>query len=97
MEIQTADTVKHLPTGETWTVAYVDGDELSPVGFPLSFAKASDCKLIERADFDVKIDLLSQLARMAGDDPRTQHARRELYRISAAMTEFYKINFMGEK
>lgn len=28
----TADTVLHRPTGETWTVAYVHGDELCPCG-----------------------------------------------------------------
>ena len=34
MTIDTGDTVKHGPTGETWVVAYVQGDRLAWCGWP---------------------------------------------------------------
>lgn len=41
------DTVKHLPTGETWQVAYVDGDRMSWAGWPEGEADVADC-VVER-------------------------------------------------
>jgi hypothetical protein len=37
--IDTGDTVHHGPTGEDWLVAFVDGDKLSPLGWPETVAK----------------------------------------------------------
>ncbi len=49
MKIKAGDTVKHIPTGETWLVCgvnYKSGD-LVPCGYPFpSVAKIADCELI---------------------------------------------------
>lgn len=45
--MRSGDTVKHLPTGETWTVAYVKGPYLAWFGWPEGEARVSDCELIE--------------------------------------------------
>lgn len=44
------DTVHHFPTKENWVLA-VDqfGDEVSPLGWPETIAKAADCTILERA------------------------------------------------
>ena len=34
MDIDTADHVKHGPSGETWVVAYVEDDRLAWCGWP---------------------------------------------------------------
>jgi len=44
--VKTGDTVKHKPTGETWTVAFVEGAELSWCGWPFGYARIADCDLI---------------------------------------------------
>ena len=49
MEIDTGDTVHHEPTGENWIVAFVDGDVLSPLGWPETVAKLADCTLLKKA------------------------------------------------
>jgi hypothetical protein len=51
--IQPNDTVKHLPSGETWVVCGVryDKDELIPCGYPFpTFGKISDCDLVKKGD-----------------------------------------------
>lgn len=44
------DAVKHGPSGEEWLVAFADPErnELSPAGWPESYAKISDCTLIRQ-------------------------------------------------
>jgi len=43
------DVVRHCPSGEEWLVAYADGDDVSPTGWPDCIAKASDCDLVRAA------------------------------------------------
>lgn len=43
------DAVYHEPSGETWEVAYVIGDTLSPSGWPDSLADLSDCNITRYA------------------------------------------------
>ena len=76
--MNTAGTVLHRPTGETWTVAYVHGDELCPCGWPETIAKISDCDLLREATQEERDDLLHELAQMTGSDSRGRHARFEL-------------------
>jgi hypothetical protein len=40
--IDTADHVLHGPSGETWVVAYVEGDRLAWCGWPEGEAKLAD-------------------------------------------------------
>jgi hypothetical protein len=79
MQIDTADAVLHRPTGETWLVAFVDGDRLTPCGWPLSQAALADCELVRAATDEQRIGLLKQMADMRDDnDPRCRHAKWRL-------------------
>src|SRR5580704_7673683 len=48
--LRCGDKVFHSPTGETWIVAFVDGDRLAWCGWPDGEAKVSDCTLVEAVD-----------------------------------------------
>lgn len=77
--MQTGDTVLHKPSGETWSVAFVEGDELVPRGWPLSYAKVSDCELVTACSWEVRREILRDMAKMINlSDPRRQYARRAL-------------------
>ena len=78
MTIDTGDTVKHGPTGETWTVAYVQGDYLAWCGWPEGEARLSDCTLIEPATDEYRAKLLNDLANMPENDARRRYARHRL-------------------
>lgn len=43
--MRTGDHVLHKPSGETWVVAFVDGDDLAWCGWPNGLARTSDCEL----------------------------------------------------
>lgn len=81
--MKTGDHVFHKPSGETWVVAYVDGDELAPCGWPLSFARTSDCTLVRCVTDEESLALLKHMAGISGDDPRWRYARREIERRGA--------------
>lgn len=56
--IDTADHVFHRPTGETWLVAYVEGDRLCACGWPCTLARLEDCALVKKATAEERDDLL---------------------------------------
>jgi hypothetical protein len=60
--MRTGDTVKHIPSGETWTVAWADERELIPCGWPEGFANVSDCQLIEACSDEEYWKLLNEIA-----------------------------------
>lgn len=80
--IDTGDVVLHKPSGETWVVAYVRGDNLCCVGWPESFAQVSDCDLTRAATPEERQTLLESMAGMQGDrtgyDSRKSYARHRL-------------------
>jgi len=78
--IDTGDAVKHGPTGETWLVAYVEGDRLAWCGWPEGFADLADCTLTRKATPEQRIKLLREMAA----DGRTQDRR---YRVARAVLE----------
>lgn len=81
MQIDTADAVLHRPSGEKWLVAVVksENDELIPCGWPLSFARLSDCELVRAATDEQRMKLLREMAEMRDDsDPRCRHAKWRL-------------------
>ena len=43
------DHVLHRPTGETWVVAYAEGGDLVPAGWPPGIARTADCEVVRRA------------------------------------------------
>ncbi len=79
MEIKTGDTVKHIPTGETWLVAFCEeGRGLSPCGWPETLADIKDCELVESATEKESQRLLRGLLKMPVGDIRGSYARRKL-------------------
>lgn len=74
--IDTADHVKHSPTGETWVVGYVRGDKLAACGWPDTLANLSDCTLVKKATGPERLSLLQELARSSGH--RASYARERL-------------------
>lgn len=87
--IKTGDTVRHGPTGEEWSVAYVDpeNDRLAWSGWPEGYAKLSDCELIESCS-DVESETeLRKWAENRDADSRTRRARNEFQRRARAILE----------
>ena len=75
MKPRCGDHVKHYPTGETWTVAYVEGDKLAWCGWPPGEARLGDCELIHRCTDKEHLGLLARCARLPESDARGRHAR----------------------
>lgn len=82
--IDTADVVKHVPTGEEWLVAYVKGDKLAWCGWPEGEANLSDCELIKVATDDARYDLLQEMAKGSGRRARYAQTRLCEMRENAA-------------
>lgn len=78
MTIKTGDTVKHLPTGETWVVTSMreDGVELAAFGWPETIAYTSDCKLVESCTDEDRVSMLQAAAKSGS--LRGLWAKREL-------------------
>ena len=72
--IGTGDVAQHGPTGETWTVAYVQGDRLAWCGWPEGEARLADCTLVEKATSRERDRLLREMAAMTGSDARQRYA-----------------------
>jgi hypothetical protein len=78
MDIDTADIVKHRPTGEEWIVAGVKDGRLMWCGWPPGTADVTDCELVEKATPEQRDKLLHEIAAMHGDDQRKRFAMRQL-------------------
>lgn len=76
--MDTGDVVLHRPTGERWLVAYVRDDNLCCLGWPESFARVSDCELIEFAEPTQRQLILENMAAMDGSDSRKMYAIQRL-------------------
>lgn len=77
--IDTGDVVLHGPSGETWTVAFVEGNDLHWCGWPDGYGKLSDCTLTTKATADEKADLIKRMAESREhDDSRVRWARTAL-------------------
>jgi hypothetical protein len=77
-DIDTGDSVLHGPSGETWLVAYVQGDRLAWCGWPEGEARLSDCTLVRKATPEGRNELLHRMADMNADDARRRYARTAL-------------------
>ena len=76
--IDTGDHVHHAPSGESWVVAYVQGDRLAWCGWPEGEARLADCTLLEKATPERRQQLLVEMAAMTGRDARQRYAARRL-------------------
>jgi len=80
--MRTGDTVKHIPTGELWTVAWADERELMPCGWPEGFAKVSDCELVEACSDEEHWRLVEEIAGMRPDpDGRGDGRQRRCFQL----------------
>lgn len=70
--MRTGDTVRHIPSGELWTVAWADSHELIACGWPETIARPSDCVLVEACSDEEYWELLHKIA----------HGRSNTYRQS---------------
>lgn len=77
-EIDSGDIVKHLPTGEVWTVACVENNRLSWSGWPEGTAALNECELIQKASKEERLNTLRIWAETCGHDHRIRYARRVL-------------------
>lgn len=75
--MRTGDHVKHGPTGETWVVAYVDGDRMSWLGWPPGEARIADCTVIKESSDEEHERILRQLL-ASQDGKRARMAQTRL-------------------
>ena len=81
--IDVCDVVHHVPSGENWVVACVDGDRLYWVGYPYGGSAAlSDCQLVTKASDNDRQSLLKKLAELTGFDVPTLRARARLTQLA---------------
>lgn len=65
--MRAGDTVKHLPSGEQWTLACdEDRGRVMPCGWPESEAQASDYVLLRAATDDERMEMLHRFASKVG-------------------------------
>ena len=77
--IDVCDVVHHVPSGENWVVACVDGDRLYWVGYPFGGSAAlSDCQLVTKASSEDRQKLLVQLSELTGFEVPILEARARL-------------------
>ncbi len=76
--MKTGDSVKHGPTGETWLVAYVEGDYLAWCGWPEGEAKVADCTLVRECSEEESIEILRDMANISGPSRRQRYAEHRL-------------------
>lgn len=60
--MRTGDTVRHIPSGETWIVAWPDEEELMWCGYPEGWAKISDCVLVKNCTDEQHWKLIKEIA-----------------------------------
>jgi len=77
-DINTGDTVHHIPSDESWLVAFVEGGKLCACGWPCSLEPLSDFVLVRKATLAERLKLLNDMASMKSSDPRRAYAQREL-------------------
>jgi hypothetical protein len=87
--IRTGDIVRHGPTAEEWTVAYVRGEYLAWCGWPPGEARLADCTLVRSCSDDEYVKLLRRFAALRPDrdydrDRRQRYAEAKLKELSDA-------------
>ena len=72
------DTVKHGPSGETWTLACdQERDWVMPAGWPESFGRASDCVLVKAASDADRLEMLDLVSQHSERSYRSALASRQ--------------------
>lgn len=73
------DHVRHRPSGESWVVAYQDGEHVGWCGWPAGEALAADCDLIQAVTDTEHLAILRRLEN--GGDKRARMAREALAKL----------------
>lgn len=76
--MRAGDAVLHKPSGEIWSVAFVEDGRLCAQGWPLSMEPVENFELKRAASDDQHEAVLHEMASMRGSDPRRSYARRAL-------------------
>lgn len=76
--IRAGDTVRHVPSGETWLVAAVCAPFVYCAGWPLSIAALHEVEVVARCDDAAHEQMLWDCAAIDGGDPRRSAAWREI-------------------
>ena len=85
--MRAGDVVKHGPSGETWVVAHVEGNDLAWSGWPEGIARTSDCTLVKAATDEEYEKALREWADVDhGSDHRVRVCKRQLAALLAAST-----------
>lgn len=71
--MRTGDIIKHLPSGETWVVAWADENHLVACGWPESSAKTNQCRLIKSCSDSEHWKLVEEVA---GSDSGSNYSFR---------------------
>ena len=79
------DVVFHKPSGETWLVAYAEGDHLAWAGWPDGRATLADCEVIRRCTDAEHAEAVAAWRRLQAPDTRRGIVLR-LYGASAEET-----------
>lgn len=79
---RSGDTVVHLPSGETWTVAFDDGERLARAGWADDRAHSIDCEEASRCSDDEHRAWVNAWERYVESDDR-RHSVLRLYRPDA--------------
>ena len=66
------DHVLHKPTGEKWVVAYSEGNDLSPIGWPECIASLSDCEITKKCSDEEHRLWVGEFAKSTRDSFRTR-------------------------
>lgn len=78
--MRAGDHVLHRPTGETWVLAAVDGEDVLWAGWPPGRARLADCELLTAATDAVHRDMVDRCRDLRGDsgelDDRARVSRR---------------------
>lgn len=69
-KLRTGDHVYHIPSGETWVVAWADYEsgDMAPCGWPESMARISDCAVLKKADDAESAELVECLSKSGRRD-----------------------------
>jgi hypothetical protein len=69
------DHVLHTPSGETWEVAWAEGDDLAWAGWPDGTARVHDCRIVKRCTDAEHVAAVQQWKDL-NDDTRPTRVRR---------------------
>lgn len=78
------DVVRHVPSGEGWVLAVVEGDRAMAAGWPLEQVDVGTLELDVAASDEEHVAMLRTVAAMSEADPRREAARRQLAALEGA-------------